>query len=79
MYSKDKAFLEKFCVKKSSNLIGLENFGAVDFPITAGLRRYSLHQSKSDQIATHQISSNTIFKFCPLKPHSPLLLLEVGD
>ena len=27
----------KFCVKESSNLIGLENFGAAEFLITAGL------------------------------------------
>ena len=27
----------KFCVKKTSNLIGLEYFGAAEFFITAGL------------------------------------------
>ena len=54
MNSKDKAFLEKFCVKESSNLIGLENFGATGFSITAMLGWCSPHQPKSDQISTHQ-------------------------
>ena len=31
----------KFCVKGSRNLIGLGNFGAAGFSITAGLRWYS--------------------------------------
>ena len=35
MNSKDKAFLEKFCVNESSNLTGLENFWAAGFSITA--------------------------------------------
>ena len=54
MNSKDKAFLEKFCVKESSNLIGLENLGTAGFSITAVLGWYSPCQSKSDQIFTHQ-------------------------
>ena len=33
--SKDKAFLENFCVNESSNLTGLENFWAAGFSITA--------------------------------------------
>ena len=35
MNSKNKAFLEKICVEESSNLIGLENFGATGFSIIA--------------------------------------------
>ena len=35
MNSKDKAFLEKFCVNESSNLTALENFWAAGFSITA--------------------------------------------
>ena len=31
MSSKDQAFIEKVCVKKSSNLIGQENFGPQGF------------------------------------------------
>ena len=31
----------EFCVKESRNLIGLGNFGAAGFSITAGLRWYS--------------------------------------
>ena len=50
MNSKDKAFLETFCVKESSTLIGLGNFGATGFSITAVLGQYFLHQSKSDQV-----------------------------
>ena len=46
MNLKDKAFLEKFCVKESSILIGRENFGATQFPIMGQLRWYSPHQSK---------------------------------
>ena len=41
----------KFCVKESSNLIGLENFGAAGFFITAGLGQCSPYQSESDQIS----------------------------
>ena len=50
MNSKDKAFLGTFCVKESSTLIGLGNFGAIGFSITAALGQYFLHQSKSDQV-----------------------------
>ena len=45
----------KLCVKESLNLIGLENFRAAGFSITARLRRHSPYQSKSDQISIHQI------------------------
>ena len=41
----------KFCVKESSNLIGLENFGAAGFFIRAGLGLWSPCQSESDQIS----------------------------
>ena len=44
----------EFCVKESSNLIGLGNFEAAGFSITAGLEWCFLHQSKSDQISIHQ-------------------------
>ena len=37
MNLKGKAFLEKFCVKESSILISLENFGATEFPIMGWL------------------------------------------
>ena len=33
MTLKDKAFLDKFRVEESSIQIGLENFGATEFPI----------------------------------------------
>ena len=65
MNSKDKAFLEKFCVKESSNLIGLENLETAGFSITAVLGWYSPCQSKSDQIFTHQSPSP------PPPPHPP--------
>ena len=42
----------KFIVKQSSNLIGLENFGAAGFFITAGLGQCSPYQPESDQIST---------------------------
>ena len=38
----------KFCVKESSNLIGLKNFGVAGFFITAGLGMCSPYQSESD-------------------------------
>ena len=38
---KDKAFLEKFFVKESSILIGVENLGDIEFPIKGWLRWYS--------------------------------------
>ena len=41
-------------VKESSNLIGLENLGNTGFSITAGLEWCFLHQSKSDQLPTHE-------------------------
>ena len=75
--SKDKAFLEKFRVKESSNLIGLEKFWATECSIMAGLERYSLHQSKNDQISTHH-SSSPNFYFLHIKALLPLLLLEMG-
>ena len=37
MNSKDKGFLEKFCVNESINLMCFENFGAAGFSITARL------------------------------------------
>ena len=37
MNAKDKAFLERFPIKESSILIGLENFGATVFSIIGGL------------------------------------------
>ena len=74
--SKDKAFLEKFRVKESSNLIGLENFWATGCSIMAGLERYSLHQSKNDQISTHH-SSSPNFYFLQIKALLTLLLLEM--
>ena len=44
----------KFSVKESLNLIGLKNFGAAGFSITAGLGWCFPYQSKSDQISNHQ-------------------------
>ena len=37
MNSKDKAFLKKFCVKESSNLISPENFRATGLSMMGGL------------------------------------------
>ena len=54
MNSNDKAFLEKFCVRESAILIGLENVGW-----------YSLYQSKNDQISFHQSPLNQIFICSP--------------
>ena len=68
MNSKDKTFLEKFCVKESSNMTGLENFEAVGFLIIAGLRWCSPHQSKSDHISGHQSP--------PLPPPPPIKFLH---
>ena len=50
MNSKDKAFLETFCIKESSTLTGFENFGAVGYSMTAVLGQYFPYQSKSDQV-----------------------------
>ena len=47
MNSKDKAFLVKFRLTESSNLTGLENFGATDSPITSRLGWYSTYESKN--------------------------------
>ena len=77
MNSKGKVFLEKFCAKESNNLIGLKNFGATGFFIIDWLGRYSPHQSKIDQIFTHEsLPSN--FYILPMEALLPLLLLEVG-
>ena len=48
--------MEKYPVKGSSILIGLENFGATEFPIMDWLGWYFPHQSKNDQISTQDIS-----------------------
>ena len=52
MNLKDKTFLENFRVKEPSILIGLENFGATDFPIMGWMGWRSPHQTKNDQIST---------------------------
>ena len=64
--------------KESSNLIGLENFGAVGFSITAGLGWYSPYQSISDQISTHQIPPHPPppTKFLH-SPHENLMAMKV--
>ena len=66
MNSEDKAFLEKFCVKESSSLVGLEIFGGARFSITIMLEWYPSHKSKSNQIFSHQ-SPPTYTKYS----HSP--------
>ena len=65
MNSKDKPFQEKFSLKESSILIGLEHFGATEFSIMDDLGCNSPNQSKSDQISTHQIPLHQIFKSSP--------------
>ena len=64
--------------KESSNLIGLENFGAVGFSITAGLGWYSPYQSISDQHSTHQIPPHPPppTKFLH-SPHENLMAMKV--
>ena len=44
MNAKDKAFLERFPIKESSILIGLENFGATVFCIIGGLGSPPINQ-----------------------------------
>ena len=51
----DKAFLEKFRVKKSSILIGLENFGTTESLIMGWLGCTHI-KKKNDQISTQSIS-----------------------
>ena len=63
--SNGRAFLEKFFIKESSILIGLENFGVMVFSIMGGLGWYSLHHSKIDQISTHQSPLHQIFTSYP--------------
>ena len=58
----------KFCVKESPNLIGLQNFGASGFSITAELGWCSPNRSKSDQISTHQSPSQPHPKFYIIIP-----------
>ena len=70
MNSKDKAFLNKFCVKESSILFVLENFGATGFSTMGGLGWYSPYQWKNDQISTYQSPLNQILHF-PIKPLPP--------
>ena len=64
MNLKDKAFLEKFRVKESSILIGLENF-EVTVPIIGWLGWYSPHQLTNDQISTYQSPPNQISTSSP--------------
>ena len=71
MNSKDKAFLDKFCIKKSRNLITIKNFGATDFSIIGGLGWYSLRQLKNDQISTHQSNPH------PAPTHHPTKSLHL--
>ena len=77
---RDKAILEKFCVKESSNLIGLEYFRPAGFSIIAVLGCLAPppppnsppppppppYESKSEQISTYQ-SSTPIFYILPMK------------
>ena len=76
MNSNDKAFLEKFSVKESSILIGLENFVAKVFSIMdrlgwhpPSIKRWpNLHP----QSLLHQI-----FTSYPEKPYAPLMFFEI--
>ena len=52
-------------MKESTILIGLENFGCTVFSIMGGLGWYSPHQSKNDQISTHQSPLYQIFTYYP--------------
>ena len=65
----------KFCVRESSNLIGLENFVVAGFSITARLGWCSSHHLKSDQISSHQSPPSP--NFCIHQIFT--LLREVGD
>ena len=71
MNSKDKATLEKFCVKESSNLICLGNFWAAGVSSTAVLGWYFPNQSKSDRMSTHRSPPHTKFLH---SPHESLTL-----
>ena len=68
MNSSDKAILEKFFVKESRILIGLENFGATVFSIMGGLGVVLPHQLKNDQISNHQGPLHQVFTSSPKKP-----------
>ena len=66
MNSKDKAFLEKFCVKESSNLIGRENFETSGFFITALLGWHSPSQ-KMAKCPLIRVPHETYFYFVSMK------------
>ena len=53
--------------KESNNLIGLENFGKTRFSITAGLEWCFHHQTKTDQIPTHQSPPTKLIHYYYLK------------
>ena len=66
MNPKDKAVLEKFCVKESSNLIGRENFEAAGFFITALLGWHSPSQ-KITKCPLIRVPHETNFYFLSMK------------
>ena len=78
MNSKDKAFQEKFCVKKSSILTGWEIFVITRFSIMGEVVCNCSHQSKRDQISTHK---SAVYQFFTSSPEDsnlpPLMLLEI--
>ena len=63
MNSNEKAFLEKFCVKQSSNLIGLENVGAAGFTIATVVLPLSL--KKEPNLHPSEPPAYQIFTFSP--------------
>ena len=68
MNSKDKDFLEKFCVKESSNLIGLENFGVTGWVGWDGIPA-SKTMTKSPPIRVPPPPDFYIFPIKALLPH----------
>ena len=70
MNSKDKAFLNKFCVKESSILFVLENFGATGFSTMGGLGWYSPINEKMTKFPPIRVPSTKFFHF-PIKPLPP--------
>ena len=55
MNSNEKAFLERFCVKQSSNLIDLEDVGAAGFSIEIATPPITRKGTKSPPIRVPRI------------------------
>ena len=73
MNSNDQAILEKFLVKESSILIGLENFGVTVFSTTDGLGWYSPINQKMTKSPPIRVPSTTFLHPTHKSLTSPLM------